>query len=512
MKFKVLITTSGVGARFGELSKYTNKCLVKLGDKPAISYIIESYPQDTDYIITIGNFGNHVKDFLELAYPKRKFTFVTVDKYDGPGSSLVYSMLQAKKYLQCPFIYHSSESIVTETIPTPSQNWCGGHNSSGSSLYRSFDVLDNKIQHFYEKGAIDPDYIHIGIIGINNYNLFWTSLENINLKSSQDLNLSDVHVLIEMLNSNEKIYLKNFTQWYDVGKVDNLIKIKQHFKSKNIVLEKNDESIYFFSKFVIKFFTNPEIVQKRVKRAKLLKNLTPKIESYKNNFYRYKYVDGELLSDVINTKSIIELLKWAESKLWIKPKINIKNFSDYCSDFYFKKTQDRLKIFYSTRKIIDTSNIINSIKIPKLSVILSLVDKKRICNATPTLFHGDFILDNILKVDNGFCLIDWRQDFAGLLKAGDKYYDIAKLSKGMFNININGKIIDIDIYRRQKLIDCQNTLLNYLKTNDYDLIKVNILTSIIWLNMSALHEHPLDIFLYYFGKYNLWINLLKYND
>jgi hypothetical protein len=25
--------------------------------------------------------------------------------------------------------------------------------------------------------------------------------------------------------------------------------------------------------------------------------------------------------------------------------------------------------------------------------------------------------------------------------------------------------------------------------------------------MSPLHEHPLDMFLYYFGKYNLFLNL-----
>ena len=66
--YKVLITTSGVGSRLGELTSYTNKCLIRVGKKPAISYIIESYPNDTKFVITLGYYGKHVKDFLELAY------------------------------------------------------------------------------------------------------------------------------------------------------------------------------------------------------------------------------------------------------------------------------------------------------------------------------------------------------------------------------------------------------------------------------------------------------------
>ena len=43
-EYKVLLTTSGLGSRLGNLTKFTNKSLVRVGDKPAISHIIESYP------------------------------------------------------------------------------------------------------------------------------------------------------------------------------------------------------------------------------------------------------------------------------------------------------------------------------------------------------------------------------------------------------------------------------------------------------------------------------------
>jgi len=92
-EYKVLITTSGLGSRLGNLTDYTNKCLIRVADKPAISYIIESYPTNIEFVITLGHFGSHVKQFLELAYPNHKFTFVEVDKYKGEGSSLGYSIL-----------------------------------------------------------------------------------------------------------------------------------------------------------------------------------------------------------------------------------------------------------------------------------------------------------------------------------------------------------------------------------------------------------------------------------
>jgi len=39
-EYKVLITTSGLGSRLGELTNYTNKSLIRIANKPAISYIV----------------------------------------------------------------------------------------------------------------------------------------------------------------------------------------------------------------------------------------------------------------------------------------------------------------------------------------------------------------------------------------------------------------------------------------------------------------------------------------
>ena len=114
MSLTVLLTTSGVGSRLGELTKHTNKCLVRVDDKPAISHIIESYPDNTNFVITLGHFGSHVEQFLSLAYPDKNFTFVNVDKYEGEGSSLGYSIYQCKEAINSSFIYHACDTIVKD--------------------------------------------------------------------------------------------------------------------------------------------------------------------------------------------------------------------------------------------------------------------------------------------------------------------------------------------------------------------------------------------------------------
>ena len=124
--FKVLLTTSGIGSRLGEMTKFTNKALVRIGDKPAISYIIEAYPADVEIVVTLGYFGQQVRDFLELAYPNRKFSFAEVDLFEGPGSSLGYSILKAEKHLNCPFIFHASDTIARGFTTEVIENWLGG--------------------------------------------------------------------------------------------------------------------------------------------------------------------------------------------------------------------------------------------------------------------------------------------------------------------------------------------------------------------------------------------------
>ena len=111
MSLRVIIPTAGLGERLKNLTKNLNKSLITLNDKPVISHIIERFKENTEFVIPLGFDGKKVKEYLNLAYPKKKFFFVKIKKFKGKGSGLGLTMLKCKKYLQTPFIFVSCDTI-----------------------------------------------------------------------------------------------------------------------------------------------------------------------------------------------------------------------------------------------------------------------------------------------------------------------------------------------------------------------------------------------------------------
>ena len=68
----VLIPTAGIGSRLDLSTKNFNKSMIQLGDTPVISKIIDSYPNNTKFIIVTGYKGDHIKEYINLVYPKKK--------------------------------------------------------------------------------------------------------------------------------------------------------------------------------------------------------------------------------------------------------------------------------------------------------------------------------------------------------------------------------------------------------------------------------------------------------
>jgi NDP-sugar pyrophosphorylase family protein len=510
------VTTSGVGSRLGSLTDHTNKCLVSIGRKNSLAYIIESYPPEVVFVVTLGHFGEHVREFLQISYPERFFEFVEVNNFKGPGSSLAFSMLAAKTYLQEPFIFHASDTIVhSEDIPTPTYNWIFGNKSVDADNYATFDVEELQVLSIHEKGMTEFDFIHIGLVGIFNFVEFWSSLEEV-YKDSSISNPTDVNVIRSLIKKGIKFNSIETKNWVDIGNSSALLKAKEKLDKSFITLPKVDESIVFIGNSVVKFFADPKINENRINRAQVLSGLVPDLEDSSKHFFKYKYIQGEVLSKVGNAHLISKLLDWAQEKLWTpKKKFDILDFQKKCEEFYLEKTIRRLTLLISSRGVTDKATIINGYEIPPAFELINEARNHLLQNIVETGFHGDFILDNIIFQDNAFKLIDWRQDFSGDLEFGDKYYDLAKLNHSLF-INhdiVNSKLFEIStnkhevictILRKDTHVEMQTLLGKFILEQSLSKQKVDILTAIIWLNMSPLHHHPFDLFLYNYGKLNLW--------
>ena len=193
----------------------------------------------------------------------------------------------------------------------------------------------------------------------------------------------------------------------------------------------------------------------------------------------------------------------------------------YNTDFQVKYHDIEAALLVNFQKMMEKRIAIETgtyIEVPKIKDLVSQINFKDIIGKEPTGFHGDFILDNIL-ISESFTLIDWRQDFNGIIESGDMNYDLAKLNHNLvlnhnmlyhnyFEIDFSNDII-CDVYVKKSLIDCKSILKTFCEKNDINFSSIEILTALIWINMSPLHDHPFDIFLYYFGKYNLFLTLSK---
>jgi NDP-sugar pyrophosphorylase family protein len=511
---KVIITTSGIGERLGEHTKYTNKSLVKVGDKYAICYIIENYDKDTHFIITLGHYGNYVKDFLTMAYPERNIEYVDVDKYQGEGSSLGYSLLKSENLLQCPFIFHCCDAIVQSPIQTsPIKNtlYVSSHNSN--MQYSSIIVENNIVKELNDKNSQSYDYVYTGIAYIHDYVEFWRNLNNVFVENPNNSSLSDIHAIKRMMSQGITFEYNVLQDWYDTGNKTSYNKLKESFKPKYEVLEKPTESLCFISNIVIKFINDENINAKRVLRGNALYPLTPKIHSSTTNFIKMELVDGVILSEVYKHGIIYDLLQWAREHLWLYNDKNNK-YIDCCKRFYILKTIKRIN---ELPFLADERSIINGMDCKNIQVLIENIPIELLCTDTFVQFHGDFILDNILLDSSSkFKLIDWRHEFDDQLTHGDLYYDLAKLRHNLIlnHKNINNGLFEIkyDYDENNVVVDLKCNYFHVKELEDYDrfiykngynMRKIKILTALIWLNMAPLYDGKFREFLFYFGKYNL---------
>lgn len=521
MTYKVLIPTAGTGSRLGGMTKYINKSLISVGNKPVLAMIIDAFPAETEFVIATGYKGELVKEFLSLAYPDRKITFVDVLLYEGEGSGLGLTVLKCKEYLQEPFIFCACDTIVTEKIPLPDHNWIGYDHREAANRYRKVHMDQNgMITEIDEKEAVYGELSepYIGLAGIYDWEDFWDAMEQ---GGDEAISQGESYGLRAMIP--KKIEGKKFT-WFDIGVTVELEATRRRFQSADSpnILEKDNEAIWFLNNHVIKFSDDSKFISDRVKRSKKLVGFIPPITGNTTHMYRYDFVKGDVLSKCIS-KPLFESLLEFSKKFWIKRDLNEEEARDFqisCMNFYREKTYKRVEQFYGRFGRKDNANIINEVEYPALEELLKKIDWNYIADGIPGQFHGDYHFENIIynPDTDDFKFLDWRQSFEKSLDIGDIYYDFAKLNHGMiicheliakdmFSVKWEGEKVTYDFARKQSLVECEELFAEWLKGNGYDDKKVRILTALIFLNIAALHEETYAQLLYSLGKKMLYDNL-----
>lgn len=513
MNWRVCIPTAGIGSRLGNLTTFVNKSLVSIANRPILSHLIEQFSENVEFVIALGYKGHLVREFLELAYPHRKFFFVEVEPFEGPGSGLGLSLLTCKQYLQQPFIFISCDTLVREPIPAPELNWMGFADNTELHPYRTLYIDNGMVEAICEKGEgnASTHKPYIGIAGIHEYQEFWAAMDQGGQTATQS---GEAHGLRGLLKTGIRAH--GFT-WYDTGNVEALGRAREiyHLPDAPNILEKANEAIWFVDGQVIKFSDDEKFIANRVARVQELQGFIPVVTGTRPHMYRYRKVEGKVLSEVANLPLFEKLLK--QCKVFWKPQVldlaERKLFRDNCMRFYRDKTLERVELFFKIYTRQDGRETINGVSMPTLAALFNTIDWDWLADGLSGRFHGDFHFENILwsPNDQHFTFLDWRQDFGGSLNTGDIYYDLAKLLHGLiichelvvrdcFRVNWEQNDINYDFYRKQVLVECEQHFGQWLESEGYDRKKVWVLTALVYLNIAALHHYPYSLLLFALGK------------
>jgi NDP-sugar pyrophosphorylase family protein len=508
----VCILTAGKGSRLNERTEYFNKALLRVGNKAVISHTIDKFPNSTDFVIVLGYKGDIVKQYLELAHPKKKFTFVWTEKYSEAGAGPGYAMLQAKEHLQRPFFYVACDSIIdwkpykSDWEYTTKYSWV--HISSVPqdkvSDYCTVSIVNNRVKNYYNKQKNGTTTAFTGVAYIVEYEEFWTRLSR--LADSEGGEIPNAPAFLEM----DNIHTVS-SEWFDTGTEKGLLEARRNFVGINN-LDKIDEELYVVGNSVIKYFHNENMVKHRMQRLEHLK-FTPNMQGHTKNFYKYQFVPGSDLFKLKRPQDVLGMvLEQTQIHLWSDIKqlndLESKIFKDVCKKFYYDKTLSRLDKLYKKLNLEDKHSPLKS--------SFRRINWDFLSEGVPAKFHGDFNMSNIVwfsaDMVMGHTLLDWRQDFGGSIEYGDVYYDLAKMYHSFLFPHPSVKAGKYYIKKQKdgriktfieipyEIERCKDIFEEFVVNQGYDLWKVQVLTGIVLLNMSPLHEPPIDEYLYYFAR------------
>ena len=505
----VLILSAGLGTRLSNLTKYVNKALLPINNEAIISIIIKKFPKEYDFLVTLGYEGDKLKEYLELSFPDRKFTFIDVDNYDHPDSGPGTTALFCKQHLQRPFYFVVSDCIIDSPIPHLDGNWLGVQETSYPEKYATIKVDDmNNITDFKEKASTGHKHAFTGIASIWDYTLFWEELEK---------NMENGEIVHAFKNIDR---FKNFKakklKWFDTGNLDDLNSTKKYFNDIPISLEKNTGQISYVGDSFIKFNPDPKVIKNISERAHKLGGLIPENFQHSDHFIKYKWMNGKTLYEANSLKVYSKFLIFFEEL--IKESKLKQIASNSITKFYIEKTNSRVESFIrknGSQYINESFNINGIVHKPMKNYINEIFTEKFIKSKNYECFHGDLQFDNIIfqEETNKFFYIDWRESFGGDTSGGDLYYDFAKLYGGLifnyfeiknketFSFEKGDSMINFKIDISDNLTRFKSTYELWLLEKGYDLNYVKYLTAIIFLNMSPLHD----------GKFSqiLWFKSLE---
>lgn len=505
---KVCLLAAGRGTRNSSI-KGLHKALLPIENKPAISHIIDKVPSTIDVVIAVGYKSEQIKTYINNVYKDRNIIFVDVDNYDGENSGPGYSLLCCESFLQEPFVFTSIDTIIEEDYPYMecTYDWIGASRVEESESHQYCLIDSDSHNHLNKLYYGQGTYAYTGIAGIYDYDQFWYSLKNPTIINNE----------YQVINGFEGLNLQILKHtWYDIGNTESYNKVRQKF-NKEVVANKNNETLLIDNNKVTKFFDDTNRVKQRLARCQFIPNTNIKLIN--ENMYSYDYIEGRMLSDVYDERTLKKFLKYYLDNFYAYKGEKDNQFVSNCKLMYQEKTFNRLRPLFDSE--LDRIDCINGIKVKPAKQLLNDIDWMNIYKiAVPVRFHGDLQPENILydKKKYEFSVIDWRESFGSSIEFGDAYYDLSKMYHGLL---INGTTImqghygysieednaELSFMIKNNLYNLKNIFKQFCQENNFCWQNIKLLAIIHYMSICNLYSdfdnNRYGNFLFLYSKYLL---------
>ncbi|MEM9064125.1 MAG: NTP transferase domain-containing protein [Planctomycetota bacterium] len=509
----VCILTAGRGTRMGQSLAWLNKALLPVGDRAAISHLIDRFGPEKRYVIGLGHLADQVRGYLEIAHPGIVFDFVDIEPVSGPGSGPGRSLLCCADAIghDEPFFFAPCDALIGPGIDLNAPgDWVGtARVSEAESVeFCNFRLDGGLVAGIADKVRVSPEdhSAFTGVMRIESCSAFWRALAESGERGGTVQGELQVSAGLDAIRAGGNLRAQEI-EWTDLG---NQEAYRAELRRRSgFDFTKPGEALYVLHGRVIKLFERVSSASGRVQRARAARcGVFPEVLDAAEGFVAYRFVEGETLYGTIDHELLGRLLRWVKAELWTPVKVARDEFAGACDAFYRGKTFERLEMLEASGGLIHEPSFVDGVALPPVRDLLAGIDWDRLASGgTPVVFHGDLQFDNVLlRVDGGFTLLDWRQDFAGRLDAGDLDYDLAKMIGGirLDYAAIKAKGVRYEDAHRGSVLgypscrhaeELERSVFTFARSIGRDVWRLELLVGLIHLNMAPLHAAPFDLLL-----------------
>jgi dTDP-glucose pyrophosphorylase len=505
----VCILAAGQGTRISAFGGRLHKALLPLGEMPVLTRIIGAFPATSEFVVALGHESEQVRGYLALAHPEVSIRFIDIDPYAGPGSGPGRSLLACREAVDGPFVLTACDAICTLPIPRPDFNWMGVQYVDDPAGWCTLTVDDGRVSALHYRDPDGPHQAFVGVAGIHDASLFFEGLERSLSESGE----------IQVNGGFEALLDRGITTvevgWLDTGMDDTYGEARKALGIEHdlTIAGKQNDVTYRVSDRVVKVFFEAGKAGRLCRRLASVQGAGPLLLGSNEVGIAYEYVEGVPLDHVVEPGLVRDFLNWCEASLW-SADVDAAGFAASCRAVYVDKSQERLDAFCRQQGWVEEPDClrINGLETSCIGQHLAdlVTDRAFTLSGQPSSIHGDLHGANVIVGDDGFRLIDWREQFGSSAEVGDVYYDLGKfvhtlelsvqvMERHDYTTRLDGTEAEVRHPADEGLSACREAFWDWLGGR-FDARRTAVADALVFVGMAPLYEPPLSTHLYLLGR------------